>query len=141
MAEDSRIVSALPLPPPYYKLFAPKPVKAQDAVKEELAASDGAQVSALLSLLKALIKCLDALKAYCNLRALTATACFPHVIQNESGAAVNDSKYPLQPPPLPLPGTTYESFGTTCKVSVSSYPSAFTCKFFASILASREYYC
>jgi hypothetical protein len=48
MAEDSRIVSALPLPPPYYKLFALKPVKLQDAVKEELAASDGAQVSALL---------------------------------------------------------------------------------------------
>jgi hypothetical protein len=63
MAEDSRIVSALPLPPPYYKLFAPKPVKAQDAVKEELAASDGAQVSALLAVLKAFIRCSDVFRA------------------------------------------------------------------------------
>jgi hypothetical protein len=53
MAEDSRIVNALPLPPPYYKLFAPKPVKAQDVVvKKESAASDGAHVSALHALLQ-----------------------------------------------------------------------------------------
>jgi hypothetical protein len=53
MAEDSRIVSALPLPPPYYKLFAPKPVKGKDTVKQEPAASDGAHVSALHVLPKA----------------------------------------------------------------------------------------
>eukprot|EP00953_Heterococcus_sp_UTEX-ZZ885_P009088 5392-Heterococcus_DN1.PRE.3 len=80
MAEDSRIVSALPLPPPYYKLFAPKPEKAQDVVVEkESAASEGAYIDS---------------------------------------EATSVSKYPLQPPPLPLPGTTYESFGTTCKVDL-----------------------
>jgi hypothetical protein len=52
MAEDSRIVSALPLPPPYYKLFAPKPVKVEGAVKDE-PASGGAHVSVLRALPKA----------------------------------------------------------------------------------------
>jgi MED7 protein len=115
MAEDSRIVSALPLPPPYYKLFAPKAVKGKDAVHEELAGSSrcSGMRFTLCQRLDQMLACIQMhlLPAVSTLKAVCR--CFAYNIQNE------DSKYPLQPPPFPLPGTTYESFGTTCKVNIS----------------------